>query len=116
MFARALASCHSPQTRSQIAEPLMCPDVNAARWITICGEWYLELWSTIQPVLVARVCAARISFLRVLPYPDLKNYFVFRREFGRYLDVLRRLLNDVLGHTGERMIARLMRALSTSCS
>jgi len=42
-----------------------------------------------------------------MPYADLKNDFVFRRVFGHHPDVLRGLLNDFLGRTGERAIATI---------
>jgi predicted transposase/invertase (TIGR01784 family) len=42
-----------------------------------------------------------------MAYADLKNFFVFLRVFGRHPDVLRGLLNDFLGRSGERVIASL---------
>jgi hypothetical protein len=39
-----------------------------------------------------------------MAFADLKNDFVFRRVFGKHPTILRGLLNDLLGRTGERTI------------
>jgi predicted transposase/invertase (TIGR01784 family) len=42
-----------------------------------------------------------------MAFADLKNDFVFRRVFGKHPSILRGLLNDLLGRTGERTIEAL---------